>query len=133
MPLRLDTRSADFAAAFRKFLSAKREAAADVEAVVRSIASGAIDCNRQSPAPAHAGSLASRHPVFPALTPAEVGREQILKGDAVEHMVEGPPCRDMPDHEHPRALPPEAQIWEKAPDSLDGLPPTLPTGIGASR
>ena len=37
MTLRLDTRSADFSAAFRRFLSAKREAAADVEAVVRPI------------------------------------------------------------------------------------------------
>jgi histidinol dehydrogenase len=37
MPIRLDSRAADFAAAFRAFLAAKRETMADVEAAVRSI------------------------------------------------------------------------------------------------
>jgi histidinol dehydrogenase len=37
MPLRLDSRSADFADRFRAFLSVKREAAADVEQAVRAI------------------------------------------------------------------------------------------------
>jgi len=37
MPLRLDSQSADFAMRFRAFLSAKREAAQDVEASVRDI------------------------------------------------------------------------------------------------
>jgi histidinol dehydrogenase len=37
MPIRLDSRSADFAARFRTFLDAKREASADVEQVVRGI------------------------------------------------------------------------------------------------
>jgi histidinol dehydrogenase len=37
MPIRLDSRAADFAASFRAFLAAKREAMADVEAAVRSI------------------------------------------------------------------------------------------------
>ena len=37
MAIRLDANSADFAPAFRAFLDTKREAAADVEAVVRSI------------------------------------------------------------------------------------------------
>jgi histidinol dehydrogenase len=37
MPLRLDSRSADFAERFRAFLSVKREAAQDVEATVRGI------------------------------------------------------------------------------------------------
>ena len=37
MPLRLDSQSADFAAQFRDFLALKREAAADVEDVARSI------------------------------------------------------------------------------------------------
>jgi histidinol dehydrogenase len=37
MPLRLDTRAADFAAQFRDFLSAKREASEDVEHAVRAI------------------------------------------------------------------------------------------------
>jgi histidinol dehydrogenase len=37
MPLRLDTRNADFSANFAAFLGAKREAAADVEAAVRAI------------------------------------------------------------------------------------------------
>jgi histidinol dehydrogenase len=37
MPIRLDSRAPDFAAAFRAFLGAKREAMADVEAAVRSI------------------------------------------------------------------------------------------------
>ena len=37
MAIRLDTRSADFAQAFRAFLAAKRETSADVEATVRAI------------------------------------------------------------------------------------------------
>jgi histidinol dehydrogenase len=37
MPIRLDSRAADFTASFRAFLAAKREAMADVEAAVRSI------------------------------------------------------------------------------------------------
>ncbi|MBX3553380.1 MAG: histidinol dehydrogenase, partial [Pseudolabrys sp.] len=37
MPLRLDSQSADFTAAFRAFLGAKREASADVEQAVRAI------------------------------------------------------------------------------------------------
>jgi histidinol dehydrogenase len=37
MPIRLDARSADFAARFRTFLDAKREASADVEEAVRAI------------------------------------------------------------------------------------------------
>src|SRR5258708_33056107 len=37
MPIRLDSRAADFAASFRAFLATKREAMADVEAAVRSI------------------------------------------------------------------------------------------------
>jgi histidinol dehydrogenase len=37
MPIRLDARSADFAATFRAFLDAKREASADVEQAVRAI------------------------------------------------------------------------------------------------
>src|SRR5258708_40269170 len=37
MPMRLDARSADFAARFRAFLDAKREASADVEQAVRAI------------------------------------------------------------------------------------------------
>jgi histidinol dehydrogenase len=37
MPIRLDTRSADFAQKFRAFLDTKREASADVEAAVRAI------------------------------------------------------------------------------------------------
>ncbi len=37
MPVRLDTRSPDFAARFRDFLGAKRESAVDVEAAVRAI------------------------------------------------------------------------------------------------
>src|SRR3954454_15539018 len=37
MPIRLDARSADFAARFRAFLDAKREASADVEQAVRAI------------------------------------------------------------------------------------------------
>jgi histidinol dehydrogenase len=37
MPIRLDSRAADFTASFRAFLAAKRETMADVEAVVRSI------------------------------------------------------------------------------------------------
>ena len=37
MPIRLDTRDADFAERFRAFLAAKREAAPDVEASVRAI------------------------------------------------------------------------------------------------
>src|SRR5689334_15126092 len=37
MPIRLDARSPDFAAAFRQFLDAKREASADVEQAVRGI------------------------------------------------------------------------------------------------
>jgi histidinol dehydrogenase len=37
MPIRLDTRSADFASRFRAFLATKREADADVEAAVRAI------------------------------------------------------------------------------------------------
>ena len=37
MPIRLDSRAADFAARFGDFLAAKREAAADVEDAVRGI------------------------------------------------------------------------------------------------
>ncbi|MGB3867457.1 MAG: histidinol dehydrogenase [Xanthobacteraceae bacterium] len=37
MPIRLDSRNADFAAQFEAFLASKREASADVEAVVRAI------------------------------------------------------------------------------------------------
>jgi histidinol dehydrogenase len=37
MPIRLDSRAADFTASFRAFLAAKRETMADVEAAVRSI------------------------------------------------------------------------------------------------
>src|SRR3990172_1304649 len=37
MPIRLDAQSADFAARFRAFLAAKREAAQDVEEAVRAI------------------------------------------------------------------------------------------------
>jgi histidinol dehydrogenase len=37
MPIRLDSRAADFAASFRTFLDTKREAMADVEAAARSI------------------------------------------------------------------------------------------------
>jgi histidinol dehydrogenase len=37
MPIRLDSRAADFAASFRAFIATKREAAADVETAVRSI------------------------------------------------------------------------------------------------
>jgi histidinol dehydrogenase len=37
MPIRLDSRAADFAASFRAFLATKRETAADVETAVRSI------------------------------------------------------------------------------------------------
>jgi histidinol dehydrogenase len=37
MPIRLDSRAADFAASFRAFLATKREAAGDVETAVRSI------------------------------------------------------------------------------------------------
>src|SRR5215467_15147644 len=37
MPIRLDSRTADFDARFRDFLATKREAAADVEAAVRAI------------------------------------------------------------------------------------------------
>jgi len=37
MPIRLDSRAADFAASFRTFLGTKREAMADVEAAARSI------------------------------------------------------------------------------------------------
>src|SRR5205807_7801604 len=37
MPIRLDSRAADFPERFRAFLATKREAAADVEQVVRSI------------------------------------------------------------------------------------------------
>ena len=37
MPIRLDARAPDFAARFRAFLDTKREAAADVEEVVRAI------------------------------------------------------------------------------------------------
>ena len=42
MPLRLDTRAADFAGCFRRFLDAKRESAADVEAVVRGIIAAVV-------------------------------------------------------------------------------------------
>src|SRR5437016_3204144 len=37
MPIRLDSRAADFTASFRAFLATKREAMADVEAAVRAI------------------------------------------------------------------------------------------------
>src|SRR5712691_1035346 len=37
MPIRLDARAADFAERFHAFLATKREAAADVEAAVRTI------------------------------------------------------------------------------------------------
>jgi hypothetical protein len=37
MPIRLDTRASDFGPRFRAFLDTKREAAADVESVVRAI------------------------------------------------------------------------------------------------
>src|SRR2546421_13095083 len=37
MPIRLDSRTADFAERFRAFLGTKREAAADVETAVRAI------------------------------------------------------------------------------------------------
>ena len=37
MPIRLDSRAADFAARFAAFLATKREAAADVEQAVRAI------------------------------------------------------------------------------------------------
>jgi len=37
MPIRLDARAPDFAARFRVFLDAKREASADVEQAVRAI------------------------------------------------------------------------------------------------
>ena len=37
MPIRLDSRSADFAARFAAFLATKREASADVEQAVRAI------------------------------------------------------------------------------------------------
>ena len=37
MPIRLDARAPDFAERFRAFLATKREAAADVEEVVRAI------------------------------------------------------------------------------------------------
>ena len=37
MPIRLDSRSPDFAEAFRTFLAGKREARSDIEAAVRSI------------------------------------------------------------------------------------------------
>jgi histidinol dehydrogenase len=37
MPIRLDARAPDFAARFRALLDTKREAASDVEAVVRAI------------------------------------------------------------------------------------------------
>jgi histidinol dehydrogenase len=40
MPIRLDSRAADFAARFGAFLAAKREAAADVEGAVRGIIDG---------------------------------------------------------------------------------------------
>jgi histidinol dehydrogenase len=42
MPIRLDTRDADFAARFRAFLATKREAAADVEQTVRGIIADVI-------------------------------------------------------------------------------------------
>ena len=42
MPIRLDTRDADFAARFRAFLATKREAAADVEGTVRDIIADVI-------------------------------------------------------------------------------------------
>ncbi len=42
MPIRLDTRDADFAARFRAFLATKREAAADVEGTVRGIIADVI-------------------------------------------------------------------------------------------
>ena len=37
MPIRLDSRAADFAASFRAFLATKRETAGDIETAVRSI------------------------------------------------------------------------------------------------
>ena len=37
MPIRLDSRTPDFAEAFRTFLAGKREASSDIEAAVRSI------------------------------------------------------------------------------------------------
>jgi histidinol dehydrogenase len=42
MPIRLDTRTADFAVRFRAFLATKREAAADVEQTVRGIIADVI-------------------------------------------------------------------------------------------
>ena len=42
MPIRLDTRSSDFAEKFRAFLATKREASADVEAAVRGIIADVI-------------------------------------------------------------------------------------------
>ena len=37
MPIRIDSRNSDFAQQFAAFLASKREASADVEAVVRAI------------------------------------------------------------------------------------------------
>jgi histidinol dehydrogenase len=42
MPIRLDTRSADFGARFRSFLATKRETSQDVEAVVRAIVADVV-------------------------------------------------------------------------------------------
>jgi len=44
MAIRLDTRSADFAQAFRAFLATKRETSADVEAAVRAIVDAVAAC-----------------------------------------------------------------------------------------
>ena len=42
MPIRLDTRSADFGARFHAFLGTKREASQDVEAAVRAIVADVV-------------------------------------------------------------------------------------------
>src|SRR5690348_8290932 len=43
MPIRLDTRDADFAKRFSAFLGAKREAAQDVEAAVKAIIAAVVE------------------------------------------------------------------------------------------
>jgi histidinol dehydrogenase len=42
MPIRLDTRSADFGARFHAFLGTKRETSQDVEAAVRAIVADVV-------------------------------------------------------------------------------------------
>src|SRR5687767_12056025 len=67
--------------------------------------------------------------IFPALTPVELGRDQILQGCAVEQLLKGPTGRHVADDQHARPLPAQAQIREKTSDAGNRLPPALATGV----